>query len=78
MNLERLNEKVSVLLEQCCDMQLLIEFKDIRYSESFKLKQLYQRTYLNFKQRRRFLAVSYCKNSEEALQNLYEVESLEF
>ena len=74
MNLKRLHEKIDFLIEQEKDLSLLLEFKDLRYDSHFKLTELYQRTYLNFRQRQRFIAASFARNYIDYLSRTYVVE----
>ena len=66
MNLKGLHLKINILIEQANDMQKLLNLREIGFNDI--------NIFLNFKQRRRFIACAYAKNSTEALERLVKVE----
>lgn len=56
-------EKVEMMIAQADDIQRILD--DGVYAKT---------AYLNFRQRRRFMATAFAKNGEDAMNRLYEVE----
>ena len=73
---ESLCQQVDIMLEQLSDMELLLRYSNIVITDNKNdiIQNMYKRTYLNFKQRKRFLAIIYAKNSSVALENLFRSE----
>lgn len=74
--LESLNQEVDIMLEQVDDMALLLLYSDIKIDSNKKdvIQNMYKRTYLNFKQRQRFLSISYENNAVDAMEKLFRME----
>ena len=73
--LKQLHQHVDILLEQITDLYLLQKYPDTQfYSKTSPLYQMWRNTYLNMRQRERFLACAYADNSEDALNALLKLE----